>query len=561
MTELWIIVGYLSLLLALGIGASLYSRGTSSDFMLASHSIGPFLLLMSVFGTTMTAFAMVGSTGEAFREGIGVYGMLASSSGIIHSLCFFVLGVKLWSYGHRFGYRTQIQFFRDRLDSDKIGVVLFPVLVGLVIPYLLTGIIGAGTIVNVVTQGPKGEPTFDEGTFPAWMEQGETGFAIDGSRGGVPKPVGALIVCAVVLCYVFFGGMRATAWANAFQTCVFMSLGVVTFYLLADKLGGGDTIWESLRALSTNPHIPAGKATRSDISQLHFFTYMLIPLSVGMFPHLFQHWLTAKRASTFKLTVVLHPIFILIVWAPCVLLGFWATAGAVAGGSLPDGTIVPPPVAADPNKVLGFMVSQLNSDWMTGLLSAGVLAAIMSSLDSQFLCLGTIFTEDIVGHYGGRKRFTDRQFVWIARGFIVVIVAISYWLSIAFDGRGVFTLGVWCFSGFASLFPLALAALYWMRLTKFGAYAAVLGTAFSWVTLFWASGFGDANVRTFDLWGMPLQVGEGTVLVTLGESTYELMAVVPMILVSTIAMIVVSLATPKPSQATIDKFFPATTSH
>ena len=85
--------------------------------MLASHSIGPFLLLMSLFGTTMTAFALVGSTGEAFKEGIGVYGMLASSSGIIHSLCFFVIGIKLWSLGRRYGYTTQIQFFRDRLDS------------------------------------------------------------------------------------------------------------------------------------------------------------------------------------------------------------------------------------------------------------------------------------------------------------------------------------------------------------------------------------------------------------------------------------------------------------
>ena len=119
--------------------------------MLASHSIGPFLLLMSLFGTTMTAFALVGSTGEAFKQGIGVYGMLASSSGIIHSLCFFVLGVKLWKLGHKYGYRTQIQFFRDRLESDRIGLLLFPVLVGLVIPYLLIGVMASGSVINGVT--------------------------------------------------------------------------------------------------------------------------------------------------------------------------------------------------------------------------------------------------------------------------------------------------------------------------------------------------------------------------------------------------------------------------
>ena len=99
MTQLIIITIYLALLLGLGLFSHRMFRGTSKDYMLASHSIGPFLLLMSLFGTTMTAFALVGSSGEAFKEGIGVYGMLASSSGIIHSLCFFAIGIKLWSWG------------------------------------------------------------------------------------------------------------------------------------------------------------------------------------------------------------------------------------------------------------------------------------------------------------------------------------------------------------------------------------------------------------------------------------------------------------------------------
>ncbi|MEZ6146539.1 MAG: hypothetical protein R3B91_14210 [Planctomycetaceae bacterium] len=45
-----------------------------------------------------------------------------------------------------------------------------------------------------------------------------------------------LVICLVVLIYVFFGGMRGTAWANTFQTLVFMILGVVTFYIIATSL-------------------------------------------------------------------------------------------------------------------------------------------------------------------------------------------------------------------------------------------------------------------------------------------------------------------------------------
>ena len=130
-----VIICYLALLLGLGLLSNLFFRGTSKDYFVASHSIGPFLLLMSVFGTTMTAFALVGSTGKANERGIGVYGLMASSSGLIHAACFFLIGIRLWVYGKRYGYVTQIQYFRDRFESNALGYLLFPILVGLVIPY------------------------------------------------------------------------------------------------------------------------------------------------------------------------------------------------------------------------------------------------------------------------------------------------------------------------------------------------------------------------------------------------------------------------------------------
>lgn len=553
MTQLAVIAGYLVVLVVIGWLASRLSQGTSKDYLLASHSIGPVLLLLSIFGTTMTAFALVGSTGESFKRGVGVYGMLASSSGILHSLCFFLLGVKLYQYGHKYGYRTQSQFFRDRLESDKIGLLLFPVLVALVIPYLLIGVMSSGLFINVVTQGRVVEgkvqnATFAEGTFPSFFESGvnpKTG-AVDGyageagSKGGLPRHVASLVICAVVLGYVFFGGMRGTAWANAFQTTVFMILGVVMFVLLTYRIGGEDSFLANLQKLGAS--IPDAKRVREgNISPSKFLTYMLVPLSVGMFPHLFQHWLTAKKASSFKLSVVMHPLFILIVWAPCVLLGAWAAGDLVS---------VPPPIAAEPNKVLAFMVRStdaagtglLGAGVLSGLLTAGVLAAIMSSLDSQFLCLGTMFTTDIVQHYGGRNRFTDGQITWIARAFIVAIVVFTYVLSL-FEPRGVFALGVWCFSGFSSLFPLCFAALYWRGLTKWGAYASVLTTIGAWFYLFRASGY-----AADEAYAIPVR---------LGAATYEVMPVAPMFLASTVALVAVSLVTPKPTAATIAKFFQA----
>lgn len=516
--KLLIIGGYLTLLLLLGLFASRLFKGSSSDYMLASHSIGPFLLLMSLFGTTMTAFALVGSTGESFKDGVGVYGLLASSSGIIHSMCFFVLGIPLWRLGRRHGYTTQIQFFRDRLDSDKIGLLLFPILVGLVIPYLLIGVISGGAVVSGVTAG-----TFEPGSG-FWAA----------ANGGVAKPLAAAVICFVVLVYVFFGGMRGTAWANAFQTCVFMVLGLVTFLVIARKLGAAAGLDESagllecLRAASAS--IPEDHLTRSShFTKLHFATYIFVPLSVGMFPHLFQHWLTAKSDQSFKLPVVVHPIFIMVVWVPCVLIGSWAAGELVTA---------PPPVAANPNLVLPFLVGKFAGPVLGGFLTAGILAAIMSSLDSQFLCIGTMFTEDIAVHYGGKNRFTDAQTVTLARVFIIMIVLVTYGFSLL-EPRAVFTLGVWCFSGFAALFPLPLLSLYWRGLTKMGAYAGVIAAFGTWLYL-----FVDADYAANRDYLLATPFG-------------EVMPVTGMIAASTVATIVVSLVTPKLSEETLSKFFVA----
>ena len=523
MIKLAVIGGYMLMLLLLGAVANRFFRGSSKDYMLASHSIGPFLLLMTVFGTTMTSFALIGSTGEAFERGAGVYALLASSSGIIHSLCFFLIGVKLWSFGHRYGYRTQIEFFRDRLESKNIALVLFPILVALVIPYVLVGILGAGKAMQGLTKhvGPPGGGM--PGAFEplGWFKEYEF---------GIPPYFASALVCVVVLTYVFFGGMRGAAWANAFQTMLFMVLGVVTFYIISTELGkaaGKETLLESMQAASEA--VTKEKLTRSEMNVWAFGTYMFIPLSVGMFPHLFQHWLTAKNANAFKLTVVAHPLFIMIVWAPCILLGIWGTTQLAA---------LSQSVHDDPNLALPVMVQKFSSDLMGGLLTAGVLAAIMSSLDSQFLCLGTMFTEDVVEKYFSRGEMNDRTKIVLARGFIVAIVIVTYILTQVLDSRRVFPLGVWCFSGFSALFPLVFAALYWRGLTKWGAYAGVLAAAGSWFYLFHASNYAEQGDYTIHL-------AEGV----------EVMPVVAMIAASTLAIVVVSLVTPKPSAETLEKFF------
>lgn len=503
MTQLIIICVYLLALLSIGWLAKGFFRGTAEDYFLASHSIGPVMLLMSIFGTTMTAFALVGATGESYRLGIGVFGMLASSSALVHTAVFFFVGIKLWAIGKRLGYFTQIQYFRNRFESDTVGLLLFPILVGLVIPYLLTGLLGAGGVVSALTVGALTD------VFPA-------------SGGAVPAWATNLVICSVVLIYVSVGGLRGTAWANTFQTIVFLITGVVATVLISNELGGVQAATQAV--VDTHPE----KLIRGDaVPQLGFLAYALIPLSVGVFPHVFQHWLTARSAQTFKLTIIGHPLFIALLWTPCVLIGVWATSAVMGDGSL----VVP--IDHPPNTELGIMVQKLTTPLMGGLLGAGILAAIMSSLDSQFLAISSIFTNDIVGHYVSREQISDLQLVRLGRLFVVLIVAVTYGLSLL-EPRSVFSLGIWCFSGFTALFPLVVASLYWRGVTSAGAIASIVTSAVVWFLLFRESDY--AAITGYQFLGM--------------------MPVVTMIACSIIALVGVSLVTPPPSDATIDKFFP-----
>ncbi|MBL9159199.1 MAG: sodium:solute symporter family protein [Verrucomicrobiales bacterium] len=518
MTTFYILVGYLALLIGLGLLSSRFFKGTSSDYFVVSRSVGSFLLLMSIFGTTMTGFAIVGSTAKAYTTGVGVYGLMASWSGLIHSAVFFAVGIRLWAIGKRHGYLTQCEFFRDRFESQGLGYLLFPILVLLVIPYLLVGVIAAGKFIQPTTAGlfpdafpmpplPNGQP------HPL--------------NGGIPPWLGSAVVCFIVLFYVFFGGLRGAVWANTFQTIVFMVTGVIAFYMISKNLGGLKAASESVLASD----FASARASREGmIGKLEFLSYCFVPLSVGMFPHLFQHWLTAKSAKSFKLTVVAHPVFIMIVWLPCILIGIWAAAYL---GPLGEGQ--------SPNSVLGRMVGQLvHSPVLSGLVGAGVLAAIMSSLDSQFMCLGTMFTNDIVVRKFGADRFSDSQKILIARGFILLVVGITYLLSLwLMNSAHVFDLGVWCFSGFAGLFPLIVGALYWKGTTAAGAFASVISVVVVWCVLFYR-----------DIIAVKPAGGASDELLIFG-----MMPVAIIVAVSTLSLVVVSLFTRKPSDETIRKFF------
>lgn len=475
---------YLSLVLLVGMLSHRSFRGTSEDYFVATRSIGPFVLLMSVFGTHMTAFSMLGASGEAYRSGVGVFGLMASAAAIVVPVMMYFIGTRLWVTGKRFGFMTQAQLFRARWQSDGLGLLLFIVLLALVVPYLLIGVLGGGFTLTQITGGE----------VPSW--------------------VGGLAISLVVWLYVTFGGLRGTAWVNTFQTLVFMTLGAVTVIWIVRELGGLEGALAQVAA--DRPDLMVRGDT---ISKTRFITYLLIPMSIGMFPHMFMHWLSAKRVETFRLPMIAYPICVAIVWVPSVLLGMMGHL------SFPDLQ------GPETSSVLIRLIHLHAPELLAGLLGAGVFAAVMSSLDSQVLAIGTMFTHDIVGHYGFKDRMSEKQQVLVGRLFIAGILLLTYLISLVANAT-IFSLAVWSFTGFSGLFPIVAAALFWRRSTKVGAMASVLTVVCLWI-YFFATGF---NVPGYSAFGTGLP------------------PVLVIFVASSLAMLVGSWLSKPPSEEVVERF-------
>ncbi len=285
---------YLAAVLYIGIFAfRTRSRGDSEkpeDYFLASRSLGPFVFLFSLFGTNMTAFAILGSSGHAFSNGIVTFGLMASSSGLVIPLTIFLMGTRVWALGKKYGFMTPVQMFRDRWECGHIGTVIFVVQAVLLVPYIIIGIMGGGTTLNVISGG----------VVPFWF--------------------GGAIVAMVVMSYVFFGGMRGTAWVNTFQTILFLAFGAIAIVVIGFGMGG---FRSAANAMLASPAL-APLLTRERISPLYFFSYTFIPLSAIAFPHILIFCLTAEKMNHFKKTVIFYPLCILAIWLPCVFLGVMA---------------------------------------------------------------------------------------------------------------------------------------------------------------------------------------------------------------------------------------------
>jgi sodium/proline symporter len=188
-------------------------------------------------------------------------------------------------------------------------------------------------------------------------------------------------------------------------------------------------------------------------------------------PHILARFMGIRSAKDIPIARRIAMAWVIIVLGAAVLIG-------LAGIVYFEEPLV------NPEMVFLTLVQDQFNPWVAGLFLSAVLAAIMSTADSQVLVASTAVTEDFYRRYL-RRDAGDRELVWIGRSAVVAVAVIAY--ALALRGGSVLDIVAYAWAGFGAAFgPVIILSLFWARMTWAGALAGMLagaGTVIVWEAL------------------------------------------------------------------------------
>jgi SSS family solute:Na+ symporter len=420
-TLLLVYIGvYAALVLTVGLVASRRPSTSPEDYFLAGRGLGPLVLFMALFGTNCTAFVLVGIPGQAYHDGIGIFGVNAPIVALGIPLTFWVIGGPARAMAQRLGALTPAELYAKRFGRPFVGWLFFAVFTLYTLPYMVLAVKGTAITVEVVS----------EGTIPQWA-----------------SALGVIVLTGV---YTALGGMRATAWTNVLQGAVFLTFMIASFFFMSRALGGLDAATEAVRAADPDL-LRVGEGPLFSPPAWTSWS-LVITLTVIAFPHMFVRLMAAKDQSAIRGACRMYPLALAALWVPAVLIGVW---GAEAFPGL---------LGRESDQVFSLMATELLPAWLGPMSAVVVLAALMSTLDAQVLTLSSMLVRDVIG---------AEHSVTAGRVFGVLIFAVVFVLTLTW-GSSVFSLASFSFSGYVTLAPALFLGVRWRRFTATGAAASIL---------------------------------------------------------------------------------------
>jgi len=409
------------------------------DYFLAGRTLGTFVLALTFIATYASAWTFLGAVGANYRIGISFHSCMITWN-VLWPLMILALGTRLWVLGRRYGYITPSDMFADYYESEAIRVIACIIGIIALIPYMCIQLMGGGLAFEAATHG----------AIPYW--------------------VGSLYMTIVMCLYTLFGGLRAVAWTDVLQGVFFLGFlwTLVPWILL---LSGGFA-----GAVAVNPqNFTAGRFPYG--LWLGFvLTWGLSPL----LPHMMQRCFMAKSPKVITRTAFL--LLILSGWIQSVSVAIVGSCGT---------NIIPGLKGVEADKFIVLFVTKY-SPVIGSVVTAGALAAGMSTLDSQLISASSLLTRDLYVRYA-RPRATPEEETRIGKIFVIIVTIIMYLLSL----KALMPLVILGTAGAAIcissyIWPV-IGCLFWPRPGKKAALGAMIAAAI-------------ASLLTFAIWRNPLGI-------------------------------------------------------
>jgi len=430
MVKIAVVVSYLVILLGIGLSAKRRARRTGEDYFVASRSLSPVLLFLTMAATNFSALTVFGFSGSGWEYGYAFYPVIAFGTGFM-AVMFLVIGRPVWRLGREHGWVTPPEMIMARWRNPWLRLLFLAVMVVFTLPYLA-------------------------------MQPMAAGYALEGLLG-IPYFAGAALMTAVMLLYTYFGGLRGVAWTDALQGGVLIVSLLAALVWIAGAQGG---ISEANRAaLQMIPELFSRPGKGGFYTPGIWMGFLLLWLWADpMFPQLFQRFYAARSENALRTTVVLYPVLTAFLFLLPVSIG---VIGRLAFPELPPGR--------GSDEILPLLLDMYAPPWLVALVLTAALAALMSTLDSQLLSLSSMLTRDLIqpalANLG--RSGTDRMQFWIGK-LAVVVLAIAG-LAIAWRPPASFlNVATQTFTGLAVLLPTVIATLYFRRATAAGCIASIV---------------------------------------------------------------------------------------
>jgi SSS family solute:Na+ symporter len=464
----WIIIaGYFAIILGLAWWTMRQRQETSTDYFLAGRHLGWFIVGASIFASNIGSEHLVGLAGSGATDGV------AMAHYELHAWCLLVLAWIMVPFYMRSKVFTMPEFLERRFSPGSRTLLSLISLVAYIFTKIAVGIFAGGIVFSVL--------------LPDISFMGLNSFW-----------VGSILVVVLTGLYTIAGGMKAVAYTEALQTIILIFGSIlVTIYGL-HALGGWDVLTSTVPAEMFNlwkPLIPHGVqsswAPVKEAGQMAWYFNDNYPWLGMLFcapiiglwywttdQYIVQRAISAKNITESRRGSIAAGFFKLLPVFIFILPGIICFAIA-KNGVIPEiqsqllnssGQIIRDNAQA----AFPLMVAYVLPIGIRGIVVAGLLAALMSSLAGVFNASSTLFTMDFYSRI--RPNVSQKQLVWVGRVATTVMVIIGIlWIPVIQGGKGLYDYlqGVQAYLA-PPIFVVFFLGVFWKRLNAKGCMSALI---------------------------------------------------------------------------------------